>query len=248
MIPTLLILSCLAPIDKPARLQTALRQMNRMAANCHHTDNGCIAYILQSGVIDKAYKVRLTVESVEASPDEKTTIINGIVRIKRAGLTDYRTPVERQAIQESLAETRRLKKRHEWERKREQSRSPRPASPCGRRPRCRPIDQGEQRRRRTETRARQQEHRHLLEQLNESAEARKTQVENVAIKIMDDEHYPQDYENGQRLNCIVRIESFTLRPEVEEFGSPKAIDKLFAQLEEVTLKKKSSDQLINARQ
>ena len=71
-------------------------------------------------------------------------------------------------------------------------------------------------------------------------------MENVAIRILDDEHFPQDYEGKKFLDCVVRIDKFTLRPGIEEVDSPPAIDKLFAQLEKVTLKRKKQSELINA--
>ncbi len=68
--------------------------------------------------------------------------------------------------------------------------------------------------------------------------SRKNQIENVQIRILDQEHKPSDFAGRQYLKCVVRIDSLTLRPGIEEIGSPPAIDKLFARFEEVTLKKR----------
>lgn len=275
MIHTFLILSCLALGDEPVRLQVALRQMDRMVANCRMSENACKAYIYQSGILDEPYKVRLKVESVEASQDEQTTIINGVVRTKHANLADYRSSAEQQAIRESITETDRMKKRHKLEKQRERVRSSerkrerlleeQRERSRGAPPRCRRIHQGmitalerkkirgsidpvEKSRRQTETRARKQEHRHLIKQVNKLAEDRKDQIENVSIRILDDQHFPQHYEGKKFLNCVVRIDRFTLRPENEEIGSPPAVDKLFAQLKNVTLKKKKHTEEVNAEE
>ncbi|NOX60277.1 MAG: hypothetical protein GXP29_15655 [Planctomycetes bacterium] len=68
----------------------------------------------------------------------------------------------------------------------------------------------------------------------------------MQIRILDNEHQPQDYEGKQYLNCVVRIDSLTLRPGIEEIGSPPAIDKLFARFEEVTLKKRRRSKVATA--